>query len=100
MAVVGNDGAATVVKYVKAPGGGLSVVDERGQTSFDRLPVKAECPGCSDRCHGVFNLKADRALACEWDRSQGDLMILSSLAADDMAVIAEHDALALCAMSV
>ena len=67
VAVVGNDRAATIVKNVKASGGGLSVVDEGGHAGFDSLPVEPQGPGRCDRSHCIFDLKTNRAIARQGD---------------------------------
>ena len=67
MTIVGNDCAAPIVKDIKAPGGGLGVVDEGGQARFDGFPAEPQGPGSSDRSHGIFDLKADGAVTCQGD---------------------------------
>ena len=98
VAVVGNQRRTLVIEHIEATRGGLRVVDKAGQGLLSDLPVNTQRPGCCNSGHGIFDLEADRAITCQRNVGERDLMFLAAFATDDGIALDINNALALGAM--
>ena len=95
VAVVGNHRGAAVVHHVETPWGVVRVVHKAAQATAQRAPIHAHGPGSGHRRHGVVDLKANRAVARQWNALQRNAFDPGAFGGHQHAALDKHHTLAL-----